>query len=236
MAGATSDWTATQLWIGLPDRLVGVTQIRPTGNSARAYEVNGVIRFGFGGTAMGEKADLKQEGEGRFRYGDWTTILHASNFASTTLETVPFRRPQAPVSEIVLRDERSSTAGGRIDYPSDHPYTYVTEIRAGNGPDAEVEQLPAPAGLFALRVQIGETSHIAWLNAGEDARTIQIRAPAGPASLWRSEKPTLPVREIPDSVTLAPGAAFLIIRSPDDADHLPGWPSFEAMVTPSPAP
>ena len=230
--GATSDWTATQFWIGLPDRLVGVTEVRPTGNSARAYEVNGVIRFGCGGTAMGEKAELKQEGEKRFRYGDWTAILHASDFASTKLETVPFRRPQAPVSEIVLRDERSPTASGRIDYPSDHPYTFVAEIRAGNGPDAVVEQLPAPKGLFALRVQIGESYHIAWLNAGNDARTIQIRVPAGPASLWRSEKPTLPVRDIPDSVTLAPGAAVLVIRSPDDADHLPGWTSFETMVSP----
>jgi hypothetical protein len=230
--GQVSDWTATQLWIGLPDRLVGVTQVHSTGKTARAYEVHGVIRFGFGGTALGKQAELKPDGEGRFRYGDWTTILHASNFASAKVETVPFRRTQAPVSEIVLRDERSPTASGRIDYPSDHPYTFVAEIRAGNGPDAVVEQLPAPAGLFALRVQIGETSHIAWLNAGTDVRTIQIRAPAGPASLWRSEKPTLLSRDIPDSVTLAPGAAFLIIRSPDEADHLPGWTSFEAMVAP----
>ena len=233
--GAMSDWTATQLWIGLPDRLVGVTQVRPTGKTARAYEVNGVIRFGYGGTAMGEKAELKQDGEGRFRYGDWTTILHASTFASTKIESVPFRRPQAPVSEIVLRDERSPTASGRIDYPADHPYTFVAEIRAGDGPDAEVEQLPAPEGLFALRVRIGEKTHIAWFNAGDVARTIQIRAPAGPSSLWRSEKPTLPVREIPATITLAPGAAFLIIRSPDDADHLPGWASFEALAAPTAA-
>lgn len=227
---------ASALFAAASDETPRITALRAIPAPTENPYLDRVIRFGFGGTALGEKAELKQEREGRFRYGDWTTILHASNFASTKLETVPFRRPQAPVSEIVLRDERSPTASGRIDYPADHPYTFVAEIRAGNGPDAVVEQLPAPAGLFALSLQIDEKTHIAWLNAGTDARTIQIRAPAGPASLWRSEKPTLPSRDIPDSVTLAPGSAFLIIRSHDEADHLPGWTSFETMVAPSPAP
>ena len=234
--GAVSDWTATQLWIGLPDRLVGITQVRPTGKSATAYEVNGVIRFGFGGTALGAKAELKQDGDRRFRFGDMTTILHASTFSSTKLETVPFRRPQAPVSEIVLCDERSPAAGGRIDYPADHPYAFVAEIRAGNGPEAEVARLPAPEGLFALRVQIEGKSHIAWFNAGEAAATIHLQVPAGPCSLWRSETPTGPVSEIPSILTLAPGAALLLICSPQKEDHLPGWSTFESMVRPDASP
>jgi hypothetical protein len=231
--GPMSDWAGAQLWIGLPDRLVGIAEVRPSGTSAQAYEVNGVIRFGFGGTALGEKAELRPEGDGRFRYGDWTAVIHRSTFASTQPETVPFRRPQAPVSEIVLRDERSAESGGRIDYPGDRPYAFVAEIRAGSGPDATVEQLPGPDRLFGLRVQLGEKTYVAWFNAGETPQSVEIAAPAGTSSLWRSGDAARPTREGIKTVEIPPGAACLLVGSPDDADHLPGWKSFEAMVAPT---
>ena len=67
--GTEHDWTARQVWLNLPDRTLGLLDLSPNANLT-AYEVQGAIRLGYGGTAYSATKTLVATGPNAWNYGD----------------------------------------------------------------------------------------------------------------------------------------------------------------------
>ncbi|MEY3897083.1 MAG: hypothetical protein RLZZ214_2604, partial [Verrucomicrobiota bacterium] len=101
--GATYDWTGRQVWLNLPDRIIGLLDIAPNADLS-TYEVQGVIRLGFGGTSFSTPKTLASVGTDEWSYGDLRVKLHSHNYVAVMPEIYAFRNPSAPYTEITLRD------------------------------------------------------------------------------------------------------------------------------------
>ena len=83
--GTEYNWTARQVWLGLPDRIIGYVDLGPN-TSTTAYELQGAIRLGYGGTAYSAHKTLTSLGGNRWSYGDLVVRLHGHDFAEVTNE------------------------------------------------------------------------------------------------------------------------------------------------------
>lgn len=151
--GAEHDWTGRQIWLNLPDRVIGLLDISPNADLA-AQEVQGVIRLGFGGTAYSATKTLASTGPDSWSYGDLRIKVHTHNYAEVSPEVYFFRVANAPVTEITLRD----TAGGAANTtPAIHTAgtrrKFIAEIRPSwtNG-EVTVNEVAEAGGLVGLDV------------------------------------------------------------------------------------
>ncbi len=235
--GPLANWTGTQVWIGLPDRVIGLVNVRPKSVPAEAYEVNGVVRLCYGGTALGTPAKLVSSGTNRYRYGDLEVVIHQSNYSKIDPVEVPFRRPNAPVSELTLREPAGigNAANKPLQYKEAGDFTFVVEIRSPAVKDeATVNEKILPGRVVELAANVGGKSCTVWFNAGEQPQNI-VLPPASdrkiPASLRLSGTANAPVTSIPASITLAPAQQAALVVSSSAEDHLPGWNSFSEMIS-----
>jgi hypothetical protein len=235
--GPDSQWIGQQVWIGLPDCIIGLLVVRPEQDGATAWEVNGVVRLTSGGTALGSLKKVEQLDNKTFQYGDFVIKLHDHNFATVKTEEVPFRLPKAPLTDIVLVDEVSSNAGGNQAhaYPASSVYSYITEIRPSWAKgEADVKALEAPAGVLALQVDLNGKRYAFWFNSMEVSVQInpKLVALAGVnTSLRDSSAPDAkPITSLPESYNVEAGQGLFLISSPDANDHLPGWANFQDML------
>jgi hypothetical protein len=160
--GRLVPWRGRQLWLCLPDRLIGVLDILPLSSNTPAAQVEGLIRLGTGGTVHGPRQELVQSGPNRHAFGEFTVILHGSSYAETVVETTPFRRATAPLADLVLRDPHPVNAARR----------FVVEIRpAWAAGDAGI-RVADEAGFATLRVALGSKTF-----------TLHRPAPADPEGL-----------------------------------------------------
>ncbi len=213
--GKPVPWTGRQLWLGLPDRIVGVLDIIPESAATPGAMVEGLVRLGIGGTVFGPSQLLTATGPGQFTYGDLEVIIHESNYAETTTEETPFRRPKAPFADIVLRN-----AG-----PVDSPQRFVVEIRpAYVAENARVSISSEPNGLIAFRTEVAGKAFALWANPTD----VPLLAPLGTPS------PTLSIHAPSEATAVAPRQHILQIESPVPADHLNGWTDYASMVSERP--
>ncbi len=148
-------WRGRQIWLGLPDRIVGVLELEPTGPDTPAASLEALVRLGTGGTVFAPPEELVSLGNNRFRFGDLIVVVHASDFEDLTTEVTPFRLPKAPFHDLVFMDSAPATAARRC----------VVEIRLADAPgDAKVR-----FEKDRLVVSIGEKTF-----------SVQRQAPAGP--------------------------------------------------------
>jgi hypothetical protein len=130
--GPLVDWKGKQLWLGLPDRVIGLLSIETLKDQATAYEVDGIVNLIFGGTSLAETPKkVKELGNNEYGYGNLIVKIHNHNYGSISTTEVPFRIPKAPISEILLQDEKSTKDGENNEqhYPSGSEYHFITEIK-----------------------------------------------------------------------------------------------------------
>ncbi|NDB96271.1 MAG: hypothetical protein EBZ78_08955, partial [Verrucomicrobia bacterium] len=157
--GAEQDWTSRQVWLGLPDRIIGLLDVAPnTDNSV--YEVQGVIRLGYGGTAASSPKTITATATNRWNYGNLTLVLHNHNYAALITNLFNFRYttnpvPGAsanPITELTLLD--SPTAQTNISplaWTAGTRRAFLAEIRPNNATnDYMVTELTLPNGLIGL--------------------------------------------------------------------------------------
>jgi hypothetical protein len=171
--GAELNWRGRQMWLGLPDRVIGWLSVVPDGVSATAYEVDGVVRLGTGGTvASTTKTNLDLGGGTNFAYGDLRITLHDHNFGSVTNAVVPFRLAQYPTTELTLRDPQSVPFNGTnlLTYTTNNEYHFVVEIRPNTTPTAaSVIRQTAPNGLRTLTATVSNATYLLLFNPGNAA-------------------------------------------------------------------
>jgi autotransporter-associated beta strand protein len=157
--GAEQDWTSRQVWLGLPDRIIGLLDVAPNVNT-NAYEVQGVIRLGYGGTAASSPKTITATATNRWNYGNLTLVLHNHNYAALITNLFNFRytnnpAPGAsanPITELTLLDSpaaQSNTAP--VAWTTGTRRTFLTEIRPNTASnDYTVTELILPNGLIGL--------------------------------------------------------------------------------------
>jgi autotransporter-associated beta strand protein len=139
--------------LNLPDRIIGLLDIAPNANLS-AYEVQGVIRLGFGGTSFSTPKTLVSTGSDQWSYGDLRVKLHSHNYAEVSPEVYAFRVANAPFTEITLRDivdgESNITP---VAYPAGTRRKFIAEIRpASTTGEVTVTEVAEAGDLIGLDV------------------------------------------------------------------------------------
>lgn len=151
--GTTYDWTGRQVWLNLPDRIIGLMDIAPNADLT-AFEVQGVIRLGFGGTSFSAVKTLVSTGPDEWSYGDLRVKLHSHNYAAVTPEIYAFRNPSAPFTEITLRDMVDGASNiTPVAHTAGTRRKFIAEIRpASTTGEVTVTEVAEAGGLIGLDV------------------------------------------------------------------------------------
>ena len=233
--GPDSDWNGRQLWLGLPDRIIGLIEVSPMKENAQAWDIEGVIRLGVGGTVYGKPTKLESTGKGGngFRYGDLLITIFAHNFAGIETHEIPFRKPQAPITEITLLDEKGAAhSQNSSSYQSSARYWFAIEIRPSWVSDtAKVHRLDHPDGVFGFTAVVGGKTFDLLDNRGPSRMEAEIpKTNEGvQRSFWSSLSKT-PVTTPPSSLILKPQELAVVVSSPDAEDHKEGWTTYQQML------
>ncbi len=152
--GTEHDWTARQVWLNLPDRSIGLLDLSPNAN-LNAYEVQGAIRLGHGGTAYSPAKTLVSTGTNAWSYGKLRIKLHDHNYAEVVPEEYEFRVANAPITEITLRDQPGGGSNNTpIPYTAGTRWKYIAEVRPDTTTDeVTVTEVATPGGLIGLDVE-----------------------------------------------------------------------------------
>lgn len=157
--GTEFNWTARQVWLGLPDRIIGLVDLGPNVTTS-AWEQQCAIRLGYGGTAYSSTKTIANLGGNTWSYGDLLVKLHNHSFAEVTEDVYTFRT--VPFTEITLRDQ----IGGATDSTSNSYTTasvrgMLTEIRPNYAVgDVTATQLTLAGGLIGFEVDHPTTGRI----------------------------------------------------------------------------
>jgi autotransporter-associated beta strand protein len=164
--GTEYNWTGRQVWLNLPDRAIGLLDIAPNGNLS-AYEVQGVIRLGFGGTSYSSTKTLVSTGVKTWNYGDLHIKLHDHNYADVTPEVYFFRVANAPTTEITLRDRVDGASKTTpTEYASGLRWKFIAEVRPSWAiGEVTVTEVADASGLIGLDVEnptTGRRYHVVY--------------------------------------------------------------------------
>jgi len=227
--GNPVDWIGHQLWLGLPDRIIGLVEVSPSKEGAKAVDVEGIIRLGTGGTVNGKPTKIEQTETNSWRYGDMIVTLFAHNGAKIETPEVPYRLPKFPNTEIRVLDEKAATGSTVLSsYPASFKQSFLVEIRPSWVPTpAAVALIDDPSGIHGFKVSVDLKQFLLISNPKEGDLRYPMTAPAD-SSLHDSVEGI--VSTIPSSINLKPYQLTVLVISPIKEDHLPGWTSYQEMV------
>ncbi len=238
--GKMTDWTGRQIWLGLPDRIIGLLSTVPSKEGAEAFEINTVLRLISGGTAGAAVCKkLEKVGDNRYRYGELDIIIHSSNFAAVTVDVLEYRKKNYPASELTFR-ARQAPSETPEKFPLSANFHCVVEVRPvwAKG-EATVTATPA-APVPGLQATVNGKNWQIFFNPGTTPQAcppFAKPAVAGASVVRVSDvKNGMPQRPASPGLQLGPGQEAVFVISPDPVDLLPGWDSFEQMVSATPAP
>lgn len=237
--GPISDWRGRQLWIGLPDRMIGMVSTVPNKENPQAHALHGALRFISRGTAGAETLKhLEQISSNHYRYGQLDILIHHSNYNSVNTLTKEYRQKEFPASELIFSDRSAEPApvGELKTYPADSEFTFIIEVKPIWTKEPVAVSHIIDVDLLCLEM-IGEKRSIqVCLNVSSSFLqfgNLRARLPEGQASLVTSNG-VLGINpfqtDMPELIDLAPGQHSVIIVSSDPDDHQPGWESFQDMV------
>jgi hypothetical protein len=237
--GATTDWKGRQIWIGLPDRIVGLVSLVPSKEGAEAYAVNGVLRLISGGTAgAAETKKLKRISDNHYRYGQLEILVHDTTYKSLTPIVKKYRLEKYPATELTFsnRQKEPGPVGKLNKFPADTDFRFVVEVRPTWTKDPLKVKMLGDQDLLGIQLLSGKKGWQVWLNASDKDRKCTIerkQLPRGKASVTLSDGllGRAPFdSEFKAQVTLKPGQHALLVVSPDPKGHKPGWKSFADMI------
>jgi len=234
VAGNPVDWTGRQLWLGLPDRIIGLVEISPSKEGAMAIDVESVLRLGTGGTVNGKPTKIEQSGTNSWKYGDLTITFLGHNGSKIETPEVPYRLPKFPNTEIRLLDEKGA-AGASIQtaYPASFNQWFLVEIRPSwVATTASVTRLEDPKGILGLEADVSGKKFRLLFNPADTELSCPLAATSN-ASLHDSIGGL--VSPVPASLTLKPCELGVLVTSPDKEDHQPGWANYQEMLGKVPA-
>ena len=227
--GKPVDWSGRQLWLGLPDRIIGLVEISPTKEGATAIDVEGVLRLGTGGTVNGKATKIEQTGTNSWKYGDLSVTMIAHNGAKIETPEVPYRLPKFPNTEIRVMDEKGAAgAAAPTAYPASFNHWMMVEIRPSwVTTPAVVSRIDDPVGILGFKAQIESKQFQLLFNSRDnDLRC----SPTVSVNTSLHDSVTGVQVSIPGSLNLKPHELAVLVASPSKEDHLQGWANFQEML------
>ena len=234
--GPVVDWKGKQLWLGLPDRVIGLLSIEAMKDQATAYEVDGVINLIFGGTGLADTPKkVKELGNNEYGYGDLIVKIHDHNYKSMKAVEVPFRLPKAPITELLMQDENGEGDNLEHHYPLSTNYHFITEIKTSWAKgDAIVKQLQKQNGVIAFQVDLNAKRYVLYFNDSTSDASINLAGlsikgtkSSVHTSTAANAKPIVPA---PKNYTLPSGQSIIVVFSKDEIDHETGWENYQEML------
>lgn len=235
---AFTEWEGRQIWLGLPDRLIGLVSTVPKKEGAEAFGIEGVLRFVSGGTAgAAVPKQLKKISDQQYQYGELDIIIHQTNYPKVTADTVPYRVPKYPAYEITFRSETGDLPSAAKKFQADANYTFVVEIRPNWTKTPAVVKSDFTGSVIGLQATVNGKNWQIFFNPTASPQTSPpFTKPAIPGMTSvrvSGVNKGLPTKTIPPSLTLEPAQEAVFVTSNQAIDHEPGWESFQQMVTPS---
>ncbi len=231
--GPDTDWNGRQIWLGLPDRIIGLLEVSAAKEGAAGWEVDGVLRLGTGGTVNGKPTTIKATGKESWLYGDLAISLLGHNFAAVQTPEVPFRLPKAPATEITLIDERgASDPQAPSSYPLSSNYWFLVEVKtAWAAGSATVRRLEPLNGVLGFECLLGNKQFILLDNPSEsEARYSSPKLGGSGSRTFRSSLAATVQPAVPAPLLLKPHELNVIVTSPEPEDSAPGWLSYQQMI------
>ena len=228
-AGNPVDWQGRQLWLGLPDRIVGLVEIFPLNEGAKAIDVEGVLRLGTGGTVNGKPVKIFQTDTNAWSYGDLLITMHGHNGAKIETPEVPYRLPKFPNTEIRVLDTNGATqSAAPMPYPASFKQWFLVEIRpAWVTTTASVARLEEPKGILGFEVEVSSKKFRLLFNPGETDLSCVLNAT--PNSSLHHSKTGL-VWPVTSSLNLKAQELAVLVNSTDKEDHQSGWVNYQEML------
>jgi hypothetical protein len=221
--GPVSPWRGRQVWLGLPDRLIGWMAVDPLAPGAEAPAVKGdlqaVVRLGTGGTINGPKQTLKSLDPSTWAYGDFVVRVIDHNFKTVEPRLVPFRLPDYPVTEITFDAGQATSAWCLVEIK--------TSWARGQ---AEVKDLSSGA-VAAFRVDLEGKSYAVAGNISGDKVDFDPAAFSEKAVCHRSGA-AAPEPALGGGTAIPAHGTVVWIENPSAEDRLPGWESFQQLLAP----
>ncbi|MEL6193639.1 MAG: dockerin type I domain-containing protein [Bacteroidota bacterium] len=240
-AGPLSEWLGRQVWVGLPDRIIGLVSIVPGVDNAKGYAVHGVLRLISGGTTGAKTLkELETISPTHYRYGTLDIIIHEQTYSSVTGILKPYRLAKFPATELTFSDRETepAEAGTEKTYPLNSDYRFVVEVRPAWAAENELTSVSVLGDQQMIGLEaVGATRSLqVWLNTTEEDLEVDIqrnRLPEGKTSFVKSDG--LLGRagfkaDIPEQTSLTGGQHAVLIVSEQTEDHTVGWTSFSGMV------
>jgi hypothetical protein len=234
VAGSPVDWTGRQLWLGLPDRIIGLVEIVPSKEGAMAIDVEGVLRLGTGGTVNGKATKIEQTGTNSWKYGDLTVTFLGHNGARVETLEVPYRLPKFPNTEVRLLDEKGAAAASSPSaYPASFKQWFLIEIRPSwVTATASAKCIDQPMGILGFEAEVSAREFRLLFNPGETDLSCPLSVAMNP-SLHDSTAGL--VSPVPSSLNLKPHELAVLVNSADKEDHQPGWANYQEMLGQTPS-
>jgi hypothetical protein len=238
--GAASQWQARQVWVGLPDRLIGSISIVPHKDGAKAYAIHSVLRFISGGTAGAkETKKLLQIDNSSYQYGQLQIIIHHSNYKSLTPILKKYRRKEYPATELTFSNrqlEPAPPASNIQSFSSKTKFEFIVEIRPSWTKSNCSIDSHYSKNLLQLNVNTNKRKFQLWINASKKNQSIPLNLKlikGQNVSYVQSSgllKKSLFTNKIPHFIHLKEGQHAFIITSDNITDHTNGWQSFSDMI------
>ncbi len=237
-----SDWGGQQEWLIFPDRMVGLVEVAPETETAKAQEVTGRVRLGYGRSGALRPKKIERLSENLFEYGDLRVKMGEHNF-SPELEIAKagvLRDSPKRATEIILRDKQSERGSewNKKSYRADEPYYFAVEIYPEWAKPAEkVDVISLGESVKGLQVRDEGRNFLLLHNSSSEAQTVTPDLSSWgkmARSLHRSvdvEQPgATPTNSIPEKLSIPPHSHVVIVGSPNEADHGVGAWNFDEIL------
>ena len=227
--GNPVDWNGRQLWLGLPDRIIGLVEISPSKEGAMAIDVEGVLRLGTGGTINGKPTKIEQTGTNSWKYGDLAITFFGHNGSKIETPEVPYRLPKFPNTEIRVMDEKGAAgASAPTGYPASFTQWFLVEIRPSwVTTTASVSRLEEPKGILGFEAEVSARKFRLLFNPGGADLSCALNATAN-SSLHHSTTGLVP--PVASSLNLKAQELAVLVNSTDKEDHQSGWVNYQEML------
>ena len=210
--GAVSAWRGRQVWIGLPDRVVGVLDIAGPAD-APALGLETVLALG-----STTPTTLEDLGKGRYRYGALAVRIHATDLPHITVVPTPFRNWKHPVTDLRLQEDLPGKA------PTALRRRAVVELGpADAADDVQVTVEDLDAATVHLRVTQGARTLDAW---HRDAPGETVITPTPESHRMQAGQPAVPATPL----TIAQDQLAVTVSSTEAEDLQQGWASLADLL------
>lgn len=205
--------TGSQVWFVSGERLIGLIRIAADDDTDPSL-LEGVVRLGTGGTVAGPMQALRSLETQGWTFGDLTVQTHGHNFGETTDEIIPFRRADAPITEVQWRGA-----------PSHETAWFAVEIRPSSTNPAVVTLTGPASAQPRIGIRVDDKAYEVAANFGSE--------PISMDGAYGNEKTVsrwMGGRAQSGPFRLEPGGVLLTVISPIAEDHQPGWESLQQAI------